>query len=1328
MLQRTIVILILIFSMGAIQAQDDPVEDLLARMSLAEKIGQMTLVEKNSIQPDDVRTYFIGGVLSGGGGYPTPNTPESWAEMVNEYQQAALETPLAIPMIYGVDAVHGHNNVYGAVIFPQNVGLGAANNPELVEEIGRITAKEMAATGIYWDYAPVVAVPQDIRWGRAYEGYGENTELVTELGVAMMRGLQGDTTPLMSLATVKHYVGDGGAVWGTSPFGTSNIDRGVTDVDEETLRRVHLPPYEAAVEAGALSIMASYSSWDGLHMHAQKYLITDVLKGELGFEGFVVSDWQAVDQVDPDYYQSVVISINAGIDMNMVPYDYVKFIDTLTQAVENGDVPMERIDDAVRRILKVKFAMGLFDHPFSNEEMLADFGSNEHRAVARDAVSQSLVLLKNDNETLPLSKDVGTIFIAGSGADDIGIQSGGWTIEWQGKVGNITPGTTILEAIEATVSENTVVDYRRFADFEEGNRADVGIVVVSELPYAEWQGDNARLALSSGDINTIEKVRAVSDQLVVILISGRPLIITEPLMTADAFVAAWLPGTEGLGVTDVLFGDKPFTGKLPFTWPRNIEQLPFDFENLPTEGCEAPLFPFGYGLDFETSESPSLELAAECAPATTSEAAPDTETSTETAALIAPEGVYGETYYAPFPVSVTLDGEFGDWAGVPRVTVAADADPSSPAMSFAAAADKEYLYLSADVVDDNIVSGVHGEDYWNEDSVEFYINGTGDLTLSAYTEGVVQLTIPALNVDLPVEEAIVAGVQGATAGAQVKAVKTETGYAVEVAVPLQNDIWNIEAVDGNVIGFQVHLNGAATQDRSTKLIWSVLDTADQSYQNPGVFGQLIFHEVGGESSGVYRFASQLTPNGMVDDFERGLWLGYDATNVALGFVPWGDKSENTKLSVRQLIPFSEIAIRESLERANNVLAVSYAITAWGGFSHTFTDGANWISQDWSDFNALSFWLYGNMTGGIVQVEVFDNRNPDMPGDSAERWYYRITDDYEGWRQFTIPFDLFQRRTDWQPDGAPDDGLGLDAVSGYAFGFPPAVGAKTAYVDDVRLTNATDLSTVTSEGNEEVTVDMSIGWESREWELVWSDEFEGDAGTPVNTDYWTQEIGGAGWGNNEHQYYTDRVENASLDGNGNLAIVAREENPGDYNCHYGECKYTSARLISRDKVEFTYGRVEARLKLPRGQGIWPAFWMLGANFPQVGWPNSGEIDIMENVGFEPRTVHGTVHGPGYSGASGVGGSHSIDEDLADDFHVYAIDWDEDAIRWYFDGELYHILTPNDLGGREWVFDHDFFLLLNLAVGGNWPGYPDETTEFPQTYLIDYVRVYKLAGTE
>ncbi len=591
------------------------VNDLLARMTLIEKIGQMTQAEYTALTPAEVTTYYLGSVLSGGGAFGE-NTPPEWQAMVTGYEQAALQTRLGIPLIFGIDAVHGNGHLATAVFFPQNIGLGATRDAALVEKIGRVTGIEVAALGVRWNFAPCVAVVQDTRWGRTYEGYSENTALVTALAGAYVRGLQGPdlTDPTSVIASAKHYLGDGGTTFGSSTTVGSVpylLDQGDTRVDEATLRARFLPPYQAAVQAGTGTVMASFSSWNGVKMHGNQHLLTDVLKGELGFKGFIISDWQGVDQVAKDYYTAVVTSINAGMDMVMVPTKYMDFISTLYNAVQKGDVPQTRIDDAVRRILTVKFEMGLFERPLNDPALLAQIGTAEHRALARQAVRESAVLLKNENHTLPLSKTASLLYVAGQAAEDIGLQSGGWTIEWQGKEGKIAEGTTVLQGLRQAAPGARVV-YDRFALFPDqdaqGNpapKADVGVVVLAEKPYAEGVGDAADPKLTDVDITLLEKMRAHSQKVVVVLMSGRPLEITAQWPLMDALVAAWLPGTEGNGVADVLFGDYPFTGKLPYTWQRWNSQLPFDFSRLPTTGCDAPLFAFGYGLD-TGSPSPAL--------------------------------------------------------------------------------------------------------------------------------------------------------------------------------------------------------------------------------------------------------------------------------------------------------------------------------------------------------------------------------------------------------------------------------------------------------------------------------------------------------------------------------------------------------------------------------------------------------------------------------------------------------------------------------------------------------------------------------------------------
>jgi beta-glucosidase len=582
-------------------------------MTLDEKIGQMTQVEMGSIQPTDVSTYFIGSILSGGDGNPPNNTAQAWQDMVKGFQTAAMATRLKIPMIYGIDAVHGNAHLYGATVFPQESGVAATHDPALAQKIGEATAEEMLATGVPWTFSPIVAVPQDIRWGRTYESYSEDTQLTTEIATAYLKGLQtlpagfkaSEGQSLFTLATAKHYIGDGATIWGSSRTGDYLLDQGNVQVDEATLRRLYLPPYKAAVDAGAMSVMASFSSYRGTKMHAQKYLLTDVLKNELGFKGFIVSDWGGIDQIDPDYYTAVVTAINAGVDMNMVPTDYMNFINAMRQAVDSKDITEERINDAVRRILRAKFALGLFEHPYPDPAFISTVRSAEHVAIARQAVQESLVLLKNDNAALPIAKNTPKVFVAGQGADDIGMLCGGWTISWQGQTGNIDIGTTILNGIKTLVSDDTTVEYNPTGKFSE--KANAGIVVVGETPYAEGPGDKADLSLSDADIQAINNMRPLVDKLIVVIIAGRPLAITDQLASADAWVAAWLPGTEGEGVSDVLFGDHPFVGKLPYTWPRANAQLPINENNSAGKtGCNAPLFPFGYGLG-DVGSQPSVQ-------------------------------------------------------------------------------------------------------------------------------------------------------------------------------------------------------------------------------------------------------------------------------------------------------------------------------------------------------------------------------------------------------------------------------------------------------------------------------------------------------------------------------------------------------------------------------------------------------------------------------------------------------------------------------------------------------------------------------------------------
>lgn len=571
---------------------DPAVEKLLSSMTLEEKIGQMTQVDIDALaSPDHIAQYFLGSLLAGGDSEPLDISATGWATTYNRYQAFALKTRLQIPLIFGIDGVHGNNNVEGAVIFPHNIGLGATRNPGLVEAAGRVIAREIYATGINWTFAPCIAVARDERWGRTYESFGETPELAKSLGAAFIRGVEGERLGqgVSLVACAKHYLGDGGT--------THGIDQGNSECDEATLRRIHLPGYAEAVRAGAGTIMVSYSSWNGIKMHGNRYLITDVLKGELGFSGFVVSDWAAIDQLPGDYQSDIETSINAGLDMIMIPNgpekpdNYVEFVTLLKISVQEGKVPIARIDDAVRRILRVKMESGLFAHPYSDPEAGKRFGCPEHRAVARECVRQSLVLLKNDRATLPLSKNPGRIHVAGKSAHDIGNQCGGWTISWQGRSGPvISGGTTILSAIYHTVAPETRVTYSR--DGSQADGADVGVVVIGETPYAEMKGDTDKLTLSDEDVAAVSRLKAAGIPVVAILVSGRPLLLDRILDHCDAILVAWLPGTEGQGVADVLFGDYRPVGKLPHSWPRAsspVNEGDADYD---------PLFPYGFGLTY----------------------------------------------------------------------------------------------------------------------------------------------------------------------------------------------------------------------------------------------------------------------------------------------------------------------------------------------------------------------------------------------------------------------------------------------------------------------------------------------------------------------------------------------------------------------------------------------------------------------------------------------------------------------------------------------------------------------------------------------------------
>ncbi len=576
-------------------AVEQRVDAIMQEMTLEQKIAQMIQPEIKSVTPQDVRRYGFGSILNGGGSFPQQNkqaTIADWVALADAFYEASVDTSeghAGIPIMWGTDAVHGHNNVLGATIFPHNIGLGAARNPALIEAIGAATAREVRATGIDWIFAPTVAVVKDNRWGRTYEGYSDRPEIVRDYAEAVVRGLQSENM----VATAKHFVGDGGTFRG--------IDRGDTRLSLEDLLAQHAAGYETALKAGVMSVMASFNSWNGKKIHGSKTILTDVLKDRLGFDGFIISDWNGIGEVEGCTNSNCSQSVNAGMDMIMAPEDWQALYYNMIEQVKSGEIPESRVDDAVRRILRVKALSGILDKPKPSTAALdvSVIGQASHREIARQAVRESLVLLKNNDNTLPL-KAGQNILVVGAAADDIGQQSGGWTITWQG-TGNensdFPGGQSILDGLHMMAEQaGTKIQFSATGEFSD--RPDVAVVVFGETPYAEGQGDIDSLNYGATDADSVELLRRLKSEgipTVAVFLTGRPMWINPELNHSDAFVVAWLPGTEGFGVAEVLFGepgsDNDFKGRLPFNWP-SIDTDPRD----PDQPVSSVLFPYGYGL------------------------------------------------------------------------------------------------------------------------------------------------------------------------------------------------------------------------------------------------------------------------------------------------------------------------------------------------------------------------------------------------------------------------------------------------------------------------------------------------------------------------------------------------------------------------------------------------------------------------------------------------------------------------------------------------------------------------------------------------------------
>ena len=597
-------------------AQDPQIESriaaLLAQMSLEQKVGQMVQPDIRYATPEDVRKYRLGSILNGGGAFPGDRKHAAiadWVALADRYYDASMDASgggPAIPVMWGTDAVHGHNNVVGATLFPHNIGLGAMRDADLMERIGAITAQEVAVTGIDWAFAPTVAVVRDDRWGRTYESYSEDPEIVRAYAGRIVQGLQGKAgTPGFLdghhvLATAKHFIGDGGTANG--------VDRGDNPSSEDQLLAIHGQGYLSALGAGVQTIMASYNSWQGQKMHGQRHLLTDVLKQQMGFDGIVVSDWDGVDEVQGCSKDKCAQAINAGIDMVMVPTDWKAFLHNTLKQVREGDIPMERIDDAVTRILRVKMRAGLFDKGRPSTRALANHrevvGAAEHREVARQAVRESLVLLKNEGALLPLRRKL-DVLVAGSGADDVGKQSGGWTLTWQG-TGNTRadfPGaTSIFEGIQRVVQASGG-RATLSVDGKYSSKPDVAIVVYGEDPYAEFEGNIKSIdyrGAGGADLALLTRLKSAGIPVVSVFLTGRPLWIDPEIAASTSFVVAWLPGSEGAGIADVLFCnerggvDHDFVGKLSFSWPASATQLTLNRN----DAGYAPRFAYGYGLSY----------------------------------------------------------------------------------------------------------------------------------------------------------------------------------------------------------------------------------------------------------------------------------------------------------------------------------------------------------------------------------------------------------------------------------------------------------------------------------------------------------------------------------------------------------------------------------------------------------------------------------------------------------------------------------------------------------------------------------------------------------
>ena len=1318
-----------------VQAMEDEITAIISKMSVEEKVGQMVQPEIASITPAQVAQYFIGSVLNGGGAWPNndKHAPASaWVSLADSYYNASVdptgqETTTQIPILWGTDAVHGHSNVYGATLFPHNIGLGAANDPALIKAIGVATAEEIAATGIDWTFAPTLAVVRDDRWGRTYEGYSEDPTIVYNYGGEMVKGLQGDATIPAELftdsrvvATAKHFLGDGGTDKGT--------DQGNNLSTEQQLIDIHAQGYRSALAAGAQTVMASFNSWNGMKMHGNQYLLTDVLKGTMKFDGFVVGDWNGHGQLkttntNPASAEdcsntSCPAAINAGVDVIMVPADWQAFWTNTVNQVKAGTISEARVNDAVRRILRVKMRSGLMGYGATaatkgkpSTRALAGntsvLGSTAHRDVARDAVRKSLVLLKNNNNVLPLDRTA-RVLVAGKSADSIMNQSGGWTLTWQGTSNtnaDFLGAASIWQGISAIAPNATLS-----ADGTAAGTFDVAIAVIGETPYAEGSGDlgNSKTLEHArnypADLAVLNTLAGKGIPVVTVFLSGRPLYVNKELNRSDAFVAAWLPGSEGAGIADVLFKNDggainyDFTGQLSFSWPNAPCQTPLNRNDGNTA-----LFAYGFGLTYaDTNTLGTLTEEERNYGCEQTPPSGDTNTILEifmngaNRTNVGDLGNYVLRIGAPSNWSVDVSTDPAATTATPSNEVTVTTENGS-----VQASAKRVVWAAAGQVYSQLAEVTPGKNlgaYLNsQTTVKFRVKvnaaPTGNVNLAMHCE------YPCVS-ELPF-------------GDYLRSLPVGQWQEINAHLACFNGL------DTNKVNTPFLLHSDGPMDLSIEEVRWEPKTASATPDCSG-FGATV----------------DVIDASVHHVFNNGLATGYEFAN-------WQNTSS-------QIVPNPDGS-------GDNV------------WSATLAQGTN-IEIKKSGLPA-NLSAYNTATGRLA----FDIRVASLTGTGADI----LVKVGKGWPNLSDLF-LFSEVLDSQPELNTWIPVSIPVQTLLASDNALNPGAY-ANIQDVVDMLVLESYNAAGDSNAEIYV-RNVRWikdgsvtppaETLSYDgynLMWTDEFDGAA---LDTSKWSYDIGygpnpyARGWGNSELQWYSDSPENISVSG-GSLNITLKKHADGiPTSIAYTapgvtdpNPSYTSARIHTQDKVAFKYGIVTARMKLPKGNGVWPAFWMLGNKYMGYyetrpagvePWPVCGEIDIMEMPGKTPNVITGALHFGGKwpdnhflggSDAKDLGTPYTLPSGAFDDgFHTFSVKWEEGSVKWYVDDQLFQVIAAEN-SVLDWYshdmdsetkllapapFNKEFFILLNLALAGDgtaFPaGVPDATTVFPQTMEVDYIRVY------